>query len=86
MLENQPGLEIFQQEVADIEVEGGRARRVVTRMGLSFEARAVVLTVGTFLGGRIHVGLENHEGAGPATRPRTGSPHACVNCRCASVG
>jgi tRNA uridine 5-carboxymethylaminomethyl modification enzyme len=62
MLEDQPGLEIFQQEVADIEVEGGRARRVVTRMGLSFEARAVVLTVGTFLGGRIHVGLENHEG------------------------
>jgi len=62
MLENQPGLEIFQQEVADIEVEGGRVRRVVTRMGLSFEARTVVLTVGTFLGGRIHVGLENHEG------------------------
>jgi len=62
MLENQPGLEIFQQEVADIEVEAGRVRRIVTRMGLSFEARAVVLTVGTFLGGRIHVGLENHEG------------------------
>jgi tRNA uridine 5-carboxymethylaminomethyl modification enzyme len=62
LLENQPGLEIFQQEVADIEVERGRARRVVTRLGLAFTARAVVLTVGTFLGGRIHVGLENHEG------------------------
>ena len=62
MLENQPNLEIFQQEVADIEVVGGRARRVVTRMGLAFEARTVVLTVGTFLGGRIHVGLENHAG------------------------
>ena len=62
MLENQPHLEIFQQEVADIEVVAGRARRVVTRMGLAFEARAVVLTVGTFLGGRIHVGLTNHEG------------------------
>jgi len=62
MLENQPGLELFQQEVADIEVEGGRVRRVVTRMGLAFEARTVVLTVGTFLGGRIHVGLENHAG------------------------
>ncbi len=61
-LENQPGLEIFQQEVADIEVTGGRARRVITRMGLAFEAHAVVLTVGTFLGGRIHVGLTNHEG------------------------
>jgi len=62
MLENQPNLEIFQQEVADIEVTGGRARGVITRMGLAFEARAVVLTVGTFLGGRIHVGLTNHEG------------------------
>jgi tRNA uridine 5-carboxymethylaminomethyl modification enzyme len=61
-LENQPGLEIFQQEVSDIEVVGGCARRVVTRMGVAFEARAVVLTVGTFLGGRIHVGLENHAG------------------------
>jgi len=70
MLENQPGLEIFQQEVADIEVVGGRARRVVTRMGLAFEARAVVLTVGTFLGGRIHVGLTNHEGG------RAGDPPA----------
>jgi tRNA uridine 5-carboxymethylaminomethyl modification enzyme len=62
MLENQPGLEIFQQEVADIEVVDGRARRVVTGMGLAFEARAVVLTVGTFLGGRIHVGLTNQAG------------------------
>jgi tRNA uridine 5-carboxymethylaminomethyl modification enzyme len=62
MLESQPGLELFQQEVADLEIEGGRIRRVVTRMGLAFEARAVVLTVGTFLGGRIHVGLENHPG------------------------
>jgi tRNA uridine 5-carboxymethylaminomethyl modification enzyme len=61
-LENQPGLEIFQQEVADIEVVDGCVRRVVTRMGLAFEALAVVLTVGTFLGGRIHVGLENHAG------------------------
>ena len=62
LLENQPGLELFQQEVADIEVESGRVRRVVTCMGLAFEARTVVLTVGTFLGGRIHVGLENQAG------------------------
>jgi tRNA uridine 5-carboxymethylaminomethyl modification enzyme len=70
MLENQPGLEIFQQEVADIEVVDGRARRVVTGMGLAFEARAVVLTVGTFLGGRIHVGLTNQAGG------RAGDPPA----------
>jgi tRNA uridine 5-carboxymethylaminomethyl modification enzyme len=70
MLENQPGLEIFQQEVADIEVVDGRARRVVTGMGLAFEARAVVLTVGTFLGGRIHVGLMNQAGG------RAGDPPA----------
>jgi len=62
LLEGQPNLQLFQQEVADIEIENGRVRRVVTRMGLVFEARTVVLTVGTFLGGRIHVGLENHPG------------------------
>jgi tRNA uridine 5-carboxymethylaminomethyl modification enzyme len=62
LLESQPNLHLFQQEVADIEVENGRVRRVVTAMGPVFEARAVVLTVGTFLGGRIHVGLENHAG------------------------
>jgi tRNA uridine 5-carboxymethylaminomethyl modification enzyme len=62
LLESQPNLHLFQQEVADIEVENGRVRRVVTAMGPAFEARAVVLTVGTFLGGRIHVGLENHAG------------------------
>ena len=62
MLEAQPGLDLFQQEVADIEVEAGRARRVVTRSGIGFAARSVVLTVGTFLAGRIHVGLDSHEG------------------------
>ena len=62
LLESQPNLHLFQQEVADIEVENGRVRRIVTAMGQAFEARTVVLTVGTFLGGRIHVGLENHAG------------------------
>ncbi len=62
MLESQPGLELFQQEVADIVVEGGRARRVVTRSGVAFAARSVVLTAGTFLAGRIHVGLDSHAG------------------------
>jgi tRNA uridine 5-carboxymethylaminomethyl modification enzyme len=69
MLENQPGLTLFQQEVADIEVRHGRVRRVVTRVGPAFEARTVVLTVGTFLGGRIHVGLENHEGGRAGEAP-----------------
>jgi tRNA uridine 5-carboxymethylaminomethyl modification enzyme len=62
MLENQPGLALFQQEVADLLVEGQKVRGVVTVTGITFEAPAVVLTVGTFLGGRIHVGLENYQG------------------------
>ncbi len=61
-LENQPNLSVFQQEVADLVVEDGRVRGAVTITGIVFEARAVVLTVGTFLGGRIHVGLDNHAG------------------------
>jgi tRNA uridine 5-carboxymethylaminomethyl modification enzyme len=62
MLEAQPGLDLFQQEVADIVVEAGRVRRVLTRSGVAFAAPSVVLTAGTFLGGRIHVGLDSHEG------------------------
>ncbi len=61
-LENQPGLDIFQQAVDDLIVEGEQVTGVVTQMGLKFRARAVVLTVGTFLGGRIHIGLENYQG------------------------
>src|SRR5882672_7248715 len=61
-LENQPNLTIFQQEVADLIVEGERVAGAVTAMGVKFRARAVVLTVGTFLGGKIHVGLEQHAG------------------------
>jgi tRNA uridine 5-carboxymethylaminomethyl modification enzyme len=62
LLENQPNLTFFQQEVADLRLEGGRVSGVVTRAGIVFAARAVVLTVGTFLGGRIHVGLEQSAG------------------------
>jgi tRNA uridine 5-carboxymethylaminomethyl modification enzyme len=62
LLENQPNLALFQQEVADLVVETGRVRGVVTISGITFEASAVVLTVGTFLGGRIHVGLDNYQG------------------------
>src|SRR5678810_556848 len=60
-LENQPNLSVFQQAVDDIEVVGDRAVGVVTHLGLRFRARAVVLTAGTFLAGRIHVGLDNYE-------------------------
>ena len=61
-LETQPNLSLFQQQAADLIVEDQRAVGVVTQMGLKFRARCVVLTVGTFLAGRIHVGLENYEG------------------------
>lgn len=62
ILENQPHLSIFQQEVADLVVEGERVLGAITATGIRFDARCVVLTVGTFLGGRIHVGLENYSG------------------------
>jgi len=61
-LENQPNLALFQQTVSDLIVEGDRVAGVKTQMGLSFTARAVVLTTGTFLGGKIHIGLENYSG------------------------
>jgi tRNA uridine 5-carboxymethylaminomethyl modification enzyme len=61
-LERQPGLELFQQEVADLLVENDRVTGVRTVTGLEFQAPAVVLTTGTFLGGRIHVGLTNYQG------------------------
>jgi len=62
LLENQPNLTLFQQEVADLRLDAGRVTGVITRVGLEFAARAVVLTVGTFLGGRIHVGLQQYSG------------------------
>ena len=61
-LESEPNLRLFQQEAGDLIVAGGRVRGVVTVTGITFEAPAVVLTVGTFLGGRIHVGLDNYAG------------------------
>jgi len=62
MVESCEGLTLFQQSVEDLVLEGGRVAGVVTGMGLVFRAPAVVLTVGTFLGGRIHVGQKNHAG------------------------
>jgi tRNA uridine 5-carboxymethylaminomethyl modification enzyme len=67
-LENQPNLTLFQQAVDDILVEGERAAGVATQLGVQFRARTVVLTAGTFLAGRIHVGLQNYE-AGRAGDP-----------------
>ncbi|MGB0662735.1 MAG: tRNA uridine-5-carboxymethylaminomethyl(34) synthesis enzyme MnmG [Pontibacterium sp.] len=62
MLENQDGLSIFQQSADDLIVEGDTVKGVVTQTGIKFRAKSVVLTAGTFLGGVIHVGLENHSG------------------------
>ncbi|PIT08809.1 tRNA uridine-5-carboxymethylaminomethyl(34) synthesis enzyme MnmG [Snodgrassella alvi] len=70
MLEKQPNLQLFQQQVEDIIVEHGRAVGVITSMGVSFRSRAVVLTAGTFLSGKIHIGLENYAGG------RAGDPAA----------
>lgn len=61
-LENQPNLTIFQQAVDDLIMDGERCAGALTNMGLRFHARSVVLTVGTFLGGKIHIGLDNHSG------------------------
>ena len=62
ILENQPGLSLFQQSVEDLIVEGDRIAGVITGQGLRFYAKTVVLTVGTFLGGRILVGRTEHAG------------------------
>jgi len=67
-LERQPNLTLFQQAVDDILLEGGRAAGVMTQLGLHFRGRSVVLTAGTFLAGRIHVGLQNYQ-AGRAGEP-----------------
>ena len=67
-LENQPNLTLFQQAVDDILLEGDRATGVVTQIGLRFRGRAIVLTAGTFLSGRVHVGLQSYQ-AGRAGDP-----------------
>ena len=68
MLENQPHLLLFQQAVTDLMVEGDRVTGAVTEVGIRFRGRTVVLTAGTFLDGRIHVGLNNYQ-AGRAGDP-----------------
>lgn len=68
-LENQSNLWLFQQGVDDLVVEGDQVRGVVTQMGLRFMADTVVLATGTFLGGRIHIGLENYAGGRAGDSP-----------------
>lgn len=70
MLENQENLDLFQQGGEDVTLDGERISGVITAMGVEFKARAVVLTAGTFLSGKIHIGLENYEGG------RAGDPAA----------
>lgn len=62
MVESQPNLQLFQQAVDDIVIESGRAVAVITQSGLRFDAKSIVLTAGTFLAGKIHVGLSNYAG------------------------
>jgi tRNA uridine 5-carboxymethylaminomethyl modification enzyme len=69
LIEQQPNLSVFQQSVVDLVVEGDRVAGVQTQMGLEFRARAVVLTTGTFLGGRIHIGLQQHQGGRAGDAP-----------------
>ncbi len=69
-LEQQPNLDLFQQPVTDLIIENEQVTGVVTQMDLKFRAKAVVLTVGTFLGGRIHIGMQNYQGG------RAGDPPA----------
>ena len=70
LIENQPHLQVFQQAADDLVVEGDRVTGVVTQSGIQFSAGAVVLTAGTFLAGRMHVGMVNYEGG------RAGDPPA----------
>ncbi|OGT18684.1 MAG: tRNA uridine-5-carboxymethylaminomethyl(34) synthesis enzyme MnmG [Gammaproteobacteria bacterium RBG_16_57_12] len=70
VLENTPHLTLFQQPVVDLIIEGERVAGVLTQMGMKYRAPAVVLTVGTFLAGKMHIGLENYEGG------RAGDPPA----------
>ncbi len=71
ILENQPNLQLFQQAVEDLVVVNDRVEGVVTQMGLTFKARSVVITAGTFLAGKVHVGLENYAAGRAGDPPAT---------------
>ena len=76
MLQSQPNLTIFQQAVDDLIIEAGRVSGVKTQMGFSLRARAVVLTVGTFLGGKIHVGMSQYAGGRAGDPPSIALAHS----------
>ncbi len=69
LVEAQPNLCLFQQAVDDLLIEGGRVTGVVTQTDLRFLARAIVLTAGTFLAGKIHIGMSNHAGGRAGDAP-----------------
>lgn len=71
VLENQPGLDIVQEEVEDLQVSGGAVRGVLTRGGTLYRAPCVVVTTGTFLRGRIHIGLHSREAGRVGEEPST---------------
>jgi tRNA uridine 5-carboxymethylaminomethyl modification enzyme len=71
ILESQAKLTIFQAEAADLVLQGDRVVGCITQSRIEFRARAVILTVGTFLGGKIHVGLESHSGGRAGDPPST---------------
>lgn len=70
-VENQPNLTLFQQAVSDLTLEGQKVTGVVTQMGLRFRASTVVLTAGTFLSGKIHIGQSNYAGGRAGEAPAT---------------
>ena len=72
VLENQSNLWIFQQAAEDLMMAGSRVSGVVTQMGLRFEAKTIVLTAGTFLAGKIHIGMENYAGGRAGDPPAMG--------------
>lgn len=71
-LENQPNLKLFQQSVDDLLIESDRVCGVVTQMGLRFSAKTVILTAGTFLSGKIHIGQSNYSGGRAGDPPSVG--------------
>jgi tRNA uridine 5-carboxymethylaminomethyl modification enzyme len=75
VLENQSNLWLFQQAVDDLIIENNQVKGAITQMGLIFHAQAVVLTAGTFLAGKIHIGLSNHQGGRAGCPPSVSLAH-----------
>lgn len=72
IVENQPNLSVFQQAVEDVVMQGDKVAGVITQLGIQFNAHTVILTAGTFLNGKIHVGLRNHSGGRAGEQPSVG--------------